>query len=356
MNLLDDQKRIARLDKKNMRGSIESLWQQCQQAKDDIKKIKFPKNYKKAETILVNGMGGSALGAHIIQALYKEQLKVAFNFMNSYTLPAHVRDRRDLLIVSSYSGNTEEALKSLQEAKKKRLPVVAIAGGGKLGKMINDGKVLGYVFDPKYNYCREPRMGLGYSIFSLFLILKKLGYLKISEQELSRVIDFLGGANDLFGVDMATKNNPAKAMAKKIYDKIPIVVASEFLEGNAHVFRNQFNETAKTFASYFLIPEMNHHLMEGLQFPRQHKKHLMFLFFESKHYNTRNKKRYNVTQAVLAKNKINYMACPLQTRSKLLQSFEMLIFGSYVSFYLGLLNNINPTPTPYVKYFKNRMK
>jgi glucose/mannose-6-phosphate isomerase len=82
----------------------------------------------------------------------------------------------------------------------------------------------------------------------------------------------------------------------------------------------------------------------------------MFMFFESVYYNQRNQKRFQVTQEVLKKNKIQSVICPLQSKSKLLQVFEMLIFGSYVSYYLGLLNSINPAPTPYVHYFKKRMK
>ena len=356
MQLLNDLKKIKRLDKQNMNASIEALWQQCEQVYDEIKKIKFPKSYFKNESILVNGMGGSALGSHIIQSLYKDELKIPFRFINSYSLPAYVKDKKDLIIISSFSGNTEEALQALREAQKRKMKIIGIAGGGRLGSMIKSGKVHGYVFEPKYNPCREPRMGVGYSVFSQFLILKKLGYLKIGDKELKEVINFLGGAVDLFGINKPSGSNPAKLMAKKLYDKIPIVVASEFLEGSAHVMRNQFNETAKSFASYFLIPEMNHHLMEGLQFPGQHKKHLVFLFFESGFYNKRNQKRYEVTQSVLEKNKVAYLTCPLQSKSKLLQVFEMMIFGSYVSFYLGLLNGVNPTPTPYVKYFKKRMK
>ena len=116
--------------------------------------------------------------------------------------------------------------------------------------MIKSGKIHGYVFRPKYNPCQEPRMGLGYSVFSQFLILKKLGYLKISDQELQEIINFLGGAVALFGLKVPSLKNPAKKLAYILYQQVPMVVASEFLTGNAHVLANQFNETAKTFANY----------------------------------------------------------------------------------------------------------
>jgi len=355
MYFLDDLAKMKKLDKKNMRGSIESLWQQCEQVYDEIKKIKFPKSYRKAESILVNGMGGSALGSHIIQALYKEYLKIPFLFMNSYSLPASL-SRKDLFIASSYSGNTEEVLTTLKEAQKKKLRILGLASGGKLGQAISSGKIPGYVFNPQHNPCGEPRMGLGYAVFSQFLILKKLGYLKITDAELKKVINFLGGVVELLGPDNPTRSNPAKSMAKALHGKIPVIIASEFLAGNVHVLRNQFNETAKTISCYFLIPELNHHLLEGLQFPKEQKKYLKFVFFESNLYHKRNQKRYQITQTVMEKNKANYMVCPLQTRSKLMQVFEMLIFGSYVTYYLALLNKVNPAPTPYVQYFKRRMK
>jgi glucose/mannose-6-phosphate isomerase len=134
------------------------------------------------------------------------------------------------------------------------------------------------------------------------------------------------------------------------------VVASEHLAGSAHVFANQLNETAKAMASYFLIPELNHHLLEGLQFPVKSKATTFFIFLESKLYHQRNQQRYGITQLVLKKNKVSYTTIKLSSSTKLAQALEAVVFSSYASFYLAMLHGVNPNRIPFVEYFKKQLE
>jgi len=95
--------------------------------------------------------------------------------------------------------------------------------------------------------------------------------------------------------------------------------------------------------------------MEGLANPKINGKNLKFIFIESVFYNKKNQERIEITKRVLSKNKVGYVSCRLAGKTKLEQSFEMLSFGSYVSFYLAMLNNINPAPVPWVDYFKKEL-
>ena len=101
MSILDNETKIKKLDKQNMLGSIESLGLQCQQAWQETKKVKIPESYKKVKNIVINGMGGSALGGQIIQFLFWEKLKLPLQIINSYTLPGSV-GKNTLYIVSSW--------------------------------------------------------------------------------------------------------------------------------------------------------------------------------------------------------------------------------------------------------------
>jgi glucose/mannose-6-phosphate isomerase len=355
MKNLDNLTQIRKLDKSRVAKSIELLGKQCQQVWQEIKNIQIPKSYQPVTNIVVNGMGGSALGSHIIRSLYIDQLKIPMRIIHSYTLPAGVNSKT-LYIASSYSGNTEEVLATIKEAVKRRTKILVICSGGKLARLKKQYNLPGYVFEPKYNPCNQPRIGLGYSILSQWLLLQKVGLLKLSPKNFKMLINYLDKLQSRFGITQKTANNPAKKLAENLAGKIPVIVTAEFLSGNAHTFSNQLNENAKNFAVYFLISEMNHHLLEGLAYPKSNQKTLHFVFIESGLFYSRNQKRFQITKNVLQKNKIKYSSYRCQGQDKILQSFEVLLLGSYLSFYLAMLNDIDPAPVPWVGYFKEQLR
>jgi glucose/mannose-6-phosphate isomerase len=333
---------IKKLDKSNLLGSIELLGKQCAAAWQEVKKIKVPASYRGMKNIVVAGMGGSALGGHLIQSLFADKLKVPIEIIRGYYLPAYVGPKT-LLVLSSYSGNTEETLAAAAEGKKRKAKILGLATGEKLANFLRSSKYPAYIFKPIHNPSNQPRMGLGYSVFGQLGLLARCGLLKIDEKEINQSLALLNHKNE------ATKN-----FAEKIKNKIPIIVASEFLTGNAHAFANQINENAKCFATYFELPELNHHLMEGLKNPDA-KKNLKFILLNSNLYHPRNQKRCKVLKEVLQKNKVDFIEYQPKAKTKFQQSMETLLFGSYVSFYLAMLYNLDPAPVPWVDFFKKRL-
>lgn len=336
--------KIKKLDKSNLLGSIELLGKQCAEAWRDVKKIKIPASYRGVENIVISGMGGSALGGHLIQSLFAKKLKVPIEIVRGYTLPSYVGPKT-LLILSSYSGNTEETLTAAAEGKKRKAKIVGLAAGGKLAKFLQKNNYPAYIFKTTYNPSNQPRMGLGYSIFGQIGLLAKCGLLKIDGKEIDHAL----------GISYR-KNSQAENFAKKLQNKIPLFVASEFLLGNAHVFANQINENAKCFATYFELPELNHHLMEGLKNPAANRKNIVFLLINSDLYLPRNQKRYKILKEVLRRNKIDFIEYRPEAKTKLQQSMETLLFSSYFSFYLAMEYNLNPSPVPWVDFFKKELE
>ncbi len=333
---------IKKLDKSNLLGSIELLGEQCAEAWQEVKKIKIPAAYRGVENIVVSGMGGSALGGHLIQTLFADKLKKPLEIVRGYALPAYVGPKT-LLILSSYSGNTEETLAAGREGQKRKAKILGLATGGKLADFLRRNHYPAYIFKTTYNPSNQPRMGLGYSVFGQLGLLKQCGLLKIDEKEINQAITLLN-----------RKNDAAKTFAEKLKNKIPIIVASEFLTGNAHIIANQINENAKCFAAYFELPELNHHLMEGLKNPDA-KKNLKFVLVNSNLYHPRNQKRYKVLKEVLQKNKVDFIEYRPKAKTKFQQLMEALLFGSYASFYLAMLYNLDPAPVPWVDFFKKRL-
>jgi len=355
MNTLDNLKQIKKLDKNKVLESIEMLGEQINQAWQEASQIRIPESYKKVDKVFVCGMGGSALGAHILRSVFFDQLKLPLFIVNDYQLPVSLGSKT-LCVVSSYSGSTEESLAALKEARKRGAKIFIITNGGSLADLVESGNLPGYVFSDSFNPSAQPRMGLGYSLGAQLALFRNLGFVKISFSEIEKCLAFVDRLQSHFGVSNLAAKNPAKQLAKSLEKKMVIVVAAEFLAGNAHTLSNQLNETAKVFAAYHLIPELNHHLLEGLTFPKSNQSDLVFLFFESNLYYSRNKVRFSVTENVVAKNKVKYFNYQLVGRSEFEQSLEMLLFGTYLTFYLAILNGVNPAKIPFVDYFKGQLK
>lgn len=351
--LIDNLSQIKNLDKKNMLGSIEGLADQCRQAGQDLKGYQLPRSYRAVKNIVVVGMGGSAIGAHIIDSLFGGELKIPLEIFNDYHLPAYV-GQDTLVVLVSYSGSTEETFFCLKEAREKKARVLVLASGGKMADLMSKEKIPGYLFNPQFNPCGSPRMGLGYSLFGLMILLGKLSLIPFGEKEADKAIKAIERSRSLFGAKIPLAQNPAKLLARQMFNKIPFLFSSGWLAGNAHTLANQLNENAKTFAGWFLFPEADHHLMEGLVFPTA-KENLLFVFFESGLDDEKIQKRIKLTQEAAKKSGVSAVSRGLLEKSRLGQVFEFLTLGSYVSFYLAMLYEIDPTPIPMVEWFKKRM-
>jgi glucose/mannose-6-phosphate isomerase len=346
---------IKKLDSQNMLGSLESLPRQVEEVLSCAEEIKFPANYKKAKNIVFAGMGGSALGAHIIKSLFKDELPVPVEVINGYELPNYV-DKNTFVVISSYSGGTEEAVSAFKDAKLRNALVSVITSGGELGKIAVANNLPSLIFSTNNNPCKSPRMGLGYSIVGQMILLSKAGFLNLSEDSFLKISRCLKKYVEKFGLTNLSGDNLAKSISESIKDRSVWYICAEHLSGNAHVAANQMNENAKRFAGYFLIPELNHHLMEGMMSPKDNKNNLVFILLESKLYDPRIQKRFEITKDILDKNKIQHISYVLEEKEKASQMCEALVLGSYISFFRAILNGIDPTAIPFVDYFKEKLK
>jgi glucose/mannose-6-phosphate isomerase len=354
MSKLDNLSYLGQLDKSNMLSSIGLLPRQIESAWAEVSALKIPASYKKINKVVINGMGGSGLGTHIVRSLYFKELKLPLGNIHSYELPGIV-DKNTLYILSSYSGGTEEVLATYLAARKRGAKILAIASGGELGALIKTKEIPGYLFTPTHNPCGQPRIGLGYSVIGILGLLNKCGVIKIKTEDLNSSLKLLDKLTENFSAQNPLSKNLAKQVAADLQGKIPVIIAAEFLSGNAHALANQLNENAKNFSAYFLISELNHHLLEGLAYPKTNQKNLHFVFLASALYHSRNKKRFSITQEILEQQKINYSVFNAPGNTPIEQSFASLLFGSYVSFYLAMLNGLDPSPIPFVDYFKEKL-
>jgi glucose/mannose-6-phosphate isomerase len=286
--------------------------------------------------------------------LFADTLTIPFEIYNGYTLPAYTNENT-LVVLSSYSGGTEETVSCAKQVAGTGAQAMVITAGGELAKIAEVQGYPMYRIDPVHNPSNQPRMAIGYAVFGLIGLLAKAGVVQLAEEQVEEVVTTILRTGEKLSVETPQKENQAKILAFTCIERRPILVASEFLVGAAHTATNQFNENAKIYADYKVVPELNHHLMEGLQFPKSNAGSHVFLFYNSALYQLRNQKRMKLTQEVVENNHIDTMAIELTADTKLAQAFELITLMAYTNFYVCMLEGVNPAPIPFVDWFKEQM-
>ncbi len=351
MQDLDDPEKIKELDKENMSSSIEKLGDQIISAWEGAGKLDLS-SYSEIENVVFTAMGGSGLGADFVRSVF--EINRPMQIVHEYKLPSFVNEKT-LVIAASYSGTTEETISTLHDAIEKKAKVVVFATGQKLAEIAKEKNVPYYLFDTSHNPSGQPRMGNGFTIGATLAILAKLGLVEISGEEVAGFSEIVKRTNDSFKLEVETEQNEAKKFAQELVGKITVVVSAEFLSGVAHIFTNQINENAKNFATYFLISEANHHLLEGTKFPENLGEKIKFVFLESRNMFERIKKRLDVTRGVLEKASVTYSAKEFSGESRIEDAFSALVFCSWTNFYMALVEGIDPSPIPSVDFFKEKL-
>ena len=339
---------IKKLDKSGVFESIELFPKQCLQALEETAKLEITDLTEKVDNIVVPGMGGSAFAPEIVKTLFAQEIKVPYEIIRGYNLPGYVNSR-SLVVVSSYSATTKEAIACGRNAIDIGCPVFVVCSyreQNELFLLVKERGLPGYIFKETYNPSLQPRLGGGYMVCGHTGFLIKAGLINLTFENLIKTV---------FEAQKLVSKDQAKQLAKNLFAAFPILVASEFLEGATHAFANQLNESAKTNSVYHFIPELNHHRMEGLEFPEEFKKMGAFVFYPSGLYDERVRVRYRLTREIIEKIGFKVLEFKPRGENKITQTFETIMFNSYVSFYLAMLNGKDPGEIPWVDYFKKQL-
>lgn len=202
--------------------------------------------------VVLTGLGGSGIAGSIVQNAVFDTLAIPFIVNKDYFLPRFV-GKDSLVIVSSYSGNTEETVMAMKEAIRRRATVVCITSGGQIAELAKK-KNLDCILLPAG---MPPRACLGYSMTQVLYAMAHFGLIQPTfEKEIAASIRLLQA-------EAKSIESEGKKLAKKLIGKTPIVYSGPAFEGVAVRFRQQINENGKMLAWHHTIPEMNHNELVG---------------------------------------------------------------------------------------------
>ena len=307
-----------------------------------------------AKNIVIAGMGGSALPGRIIRSLDQYILNVPLEIVTNYRLPNYV-DKNTLVVLSSYSGNTEETLSCAHDALARRAKIFIVTSGGKLLAVAKQHQLDHYQIEPRANPSHQPRLGLGYSIIAVFAVLARCGFINFGAKDVEAIKALLEKLNQNFRKETPFEHNPAKLMAEKLRDRAVVLISANHLSGAVHAVKNMLNENSKVFATQFDLPELCHHFLEGLSYPKNLPNQVHFVLLNSDHYPKAIQHRLTINRQILDKHGFATTLIKPEADHPTLQAFEVLAFGAFLSFYLAVLYRLDPGPIPSVDYLKKEL-
>lgn len=301
--------------------------------------------------VVIAGMGGSAIGGELLRTLALDTATVPISISRSYRLPAWV-GRETVVIVSSYSGNTEETLSAMDQAIKAECFVICLTtGGGVLDKAREHG--LPYIQMPATGL--QPRAALGYSLSALLTVAERMLLIPPDTERWVETQALLQEQSEQYN-DPAAGGNKAFQLAQALEDKLPCVYSSDgLLEGVNLRWRNQIQENSKTFAVGNVFPEMNHNEIMGWERHSAILSQLGVVVLRDKEDHPRVQRRIDVTRNLLAERAGFWTEVRSHGTSKLARLMSVLYFGDWVSLYLALLLEVDPTPIPLINKLKDAL-
>lgn len=317
--------------------------QQLKEALEIGAAAKFTKNLKPIRNVLVAGLGGSGIGANFVIEFTRHECKVPFSVTKGYDLPAWVNEST-LLICSSYSGNTEETLTTLELGIERNAKIVIITSGGKLLKRAQE---LGIDYIQLPAGKPSPRACLGYSFVQQIYILKHFRLIGKS------LIADVRKALSLLKKEQKDIQKRAKILANSIHQKTTIIYTSDRMEAVAIRFRQQLNENAKVLCWHHVIPEMNHNELVG--WTPQEGRFAVIMFRNSDDFK-RNGIRMDITKDVVAQFADTTIELWSKGDSLCERSMYYVHLGDWVSFYLSeLRSGTDAVEIKVIDYLKNEL-
>lgn len=345
---LDDRRGLDKLDTKQMLGSIQEFPEQIESAWQALQSISLPTHYVQAKNIVVLGMGGSALAGELAVALGRNSLPIPIEIYRDYGCPGYV-GKDSLIIAISYSGNTEETVDGFLHAARRGAKLLAISAGGELGALTRKFQVPLIPID----YGAEGRAAFGYLFVAVAVVLQKLRLLSFGATEYTETAVLLRAYGQKLDPDRPINENPAKDLATKLRNRVPIVIGSGTMAVVARRWKTQINENGRLAAFAEPMPELCHNLIVSMDRSSRQRDHYLAVFLDSHFSHARNILRTAIVNRLLSDNHVPTEHLVMQPAgTPLSEALLATLLGDYVSYYIGIQAGIDPSIGPSIQRLK----
>lgn len=323
-----------------MKILVEGFTQQLQEALNIANSAKLTVK-QNIQNIVVTGLGGSGIGGSILSELVQGECVVPIIINKDYSLPSFV-NQHSLVIISSYSGNTEETIAAMKEAIAKKAQIVCVTSGGEVAKLAEQHQ-LDCIIIPGGN---PPRSCIGYSLVQLLKIVQFNGFVKTD------LLKQVEGAINLLNTESVSIKNEALEIANTLFGKIPVIYSLGSSEGVAVRFRQQINENSKMLCWHHTFPEMNHNELVGWT---EKNNDLAVVTFKTSYDFDRTVKRYELCKPLFSKFSSSVTDITAKGNNKLEQFMYLINMGDWISCYIADLKQIDAIEVNVITHLKNEL-
>lgn len=335
---------IEKYDTQNQFEVLKNSYKQVINAwnnKIDLSNLK--KN--KYSTIVYCGLGGSSISGDLLVDYLSGELSIPFIVVRGYDLPAGV-NKDTLIIISSYSGNTEETISCFNQALKKNCKIVAITSGGKVEQEAIKYKIPLIKIESGF----QPRYALYLGFFSLLKLMQEIGFVN-EDQLVKKIIDLLSKR----GEELSKENSRAVHIAEQLIGFIPVIYSAGFLSSAAYRFKCQINENSKLHAFHHILPEMNHNEIIGYESYKEKQLNAKVIYLLDKDYLPQLLKRFNILKELLSNQKLDILSLESSENDKKVRIMDLIFLCDWISFYAAVLRGYDPSEIDFILEMKKRL-
>lgn len=345
---LDAPDLLARYDPRGFWQLLRGLPEQLTEAWGLAEAVPLPSGPIRHVVIL--GMGGSAIGGDLLRALARDRLSVPVEVVRGYALPAWIGPGT-LLAAVSYSGDTEETLSGFETALARGAAPLVLTSGGELGRRARERGLPLIQLPAGF----PPRAALAYLFLPLVRVLERLGLALLQPGELTEATELLHALGDELGPDRPAAANPARALARWLHDRLPVVYGTDGLPGPcAYRWKTQLEENAKVLAVAGLLPELDHNEVTGWAGdPLAGRCAAVFLRDAGDH--PRVARRVALTRAIVDRAAESREVWS-RGHGRLARLLSLVATGDWVSLYLAALRGVDPWPVETIEALKRRLE
>ncbi|MGA2385213.1 MAG: bifunctional phosphoglucose/phosphomannose isomerase [Candidatus Bathyarchaeia archaeon] len=347
--VLDDVQKIKMVDRSNAVNFCVNSAKLYREAEELAGKVKV--NYPKPSSIIVAGMGGSGIGGDLLKDWAKNQTAVPIEVNREYELPEYA-GKKTLVLITSYSGDTEETLSAFLDALKRKCMIFCVSSGGAL---LENAERLNVPY-LRVPTGMPPRAALPYLMVPLLVYVEKMGLVSGALEELSEAVQLL----EKIGVDnapeKATVENYSKALALNIGQTSPVIYGFGMYRSVAMRYKQQFNENSKVPAKWDVFSELNHNEIVGWERAGELAKSFSAIFLRDKEEPVAIQSRIEITKELMEQAGVGLLEVQAQGKSRLARMLSTTLIGDFASVYLAVLRGVDPTPVKTINYLKDTLK
>ena len=302
------------------------------------------------QNVAIAGMGGSGIAGDLALGVWRERLRHPVSVLRDYYVPGWVGEHT-LVILSSYSGETEETLTVASQATERNALCVAITSGGKLGTFYRDMGVP--VIDLPAGL--QPRAAILELLTPLAVVLGRMGVIASPDAELDDARKVLLDAVEALAPAVPTDQNLAKQVALGLLDSVPVIWGAETTAAIAQRWKCQINENAEMAAYWSVLPEADHNEICAYGRTRRRSRHDANGAAADPHHHRQVQRRIELTRELVAPTLGGVLELAADGKTPLGRMLDLVMLGDYVSLYMAIARGVDPGPVDMIGRLKQRL-